>query len=309
MTEHRLFPYFLILAAGIIWGLVFSLTLIATAEGAHPLGLSAWQVVLTAAFFLFVCLVSGIKLFNFKNMHYYVVLALIGITVPNLLYYNAAPHLSAGILSITVSTVPLFTYAIMLVLRFESVVARRLAGIVLGMVAILLLVIPDQGLSTDDASFWILLVIICAILYAVENVYISKGIFPGTDVRELLLGSNLVAAAIQFPLAIFLDVDESWTWLASDAGLAIAGIAIGSGLAYTMFFYSIKISGPVFASQCAYAVTISGVIWGIIIFSEQHSIWVWLSVIVMLLGLMLVNPDDETEVADVNNSVNVEESF
>ena len=45
------------------------------------------------------------------------------------------------------------------------------------------------------------------------------------------------------------------------------------------------------------------------IFSEQHSIWVWLSVIVMLLGLMLVNPDDETEVADVNNSVNVEESF
>ena len=309
MTEHRLFPYFLILAAGIIWGLVFSLTLIATAQGAHPLGLSAWQVVLTAAFFLVVCLVSGITLFNFKNIYYYVVLAMVGITVPNLLYYNAAPHLSAGILSITVSTVPLFTYAIMLVLRFESVVARRLSGIVLGMIAILLLVIPDQGLSTDDASFWILLVIVCAILYAVENVYISKGIVPGTDVRELLFGSNLVAAAIQFPLAIFLGVDESWTWLASDAGLAIAGIAIGSGLAYAMFFYSIKISGPVFASQCAYAVTISGVIWGIMIFSEQHSIWVWLSVIVMLLGLMLVNPDDETEVADVNNSVNVEESF
>ena len=309
MTEHRLFPYFLILAAGIIWGLVFSLTLIATAQGAHPLGLSAWQVVLTAAFFLVVCLVSGITLFNFKNIYYYVVLAMVGITVPNLLYYNAAPHLSAGILSITVSTVPLFTYAIMLVLRFESVVARRLSGIVLGMIAILLLVIPDQGLSTDDASFWILLVIVCAILYAIENVYISKGIVPGTDVRELLFGSNLVAAAIQFPLAIFLGVDESWTWLASDAGLAIAGIAIGSGLAYAMFFYSIKISGPVFASQCAYAVTISGVIWGIMIFSEQHSIWVWLSVIVMLLGLMLVNPDDETEVADVNNSVNVEESF
>ena len=309
MTEHRLFPYFLILAAGIIWGLVFSLTLIATAQGAHPLGLSAWQVVLTAAFFLVVCLVSGITLFNFKNIYYYVVLAMVGITVPNLLYYNAAPHLSAGILSITVSTVPLFTYAIMLVLRFESVVARRLSGIVLGMIAILLLVIPDQGLSTDDASFWILLVIVCAILYAIENVYISKGIVPGTDVRELLFGSNLVAAAIQFPLAIFLGVDESWTWLASDAGLAIAGIAIGSGLAYAMFFYSIKIAGPVFASQCAYAVTISGVIWGIMIFSEQHSIWVWLSVIVMLLGLMLVNPDDETEVADVNNSVNVEESF
>ncbi len=309
MTEHRLFPYFLILAAGMIWGLVFSLTLIATAQGAHPLGLSAWQVVLTAAFFLVACLVSGTRLFNFRNLRHYILLALVGITVPNLLYYNAAPHLSAGILSITISTVPLFTYGIMLVLRFESVVARRMAGIVLGMIAILLLVIPDQGLSSDDASFWILLVIICALLYAVENVYISKGVAPDIDVRELLLSSNLVAAAIQFPLAIYLGVDESWTWLASDAGLAITGIAIGSGFAYAMFFYSIKTSGPVFASQCAYVVTISGVIWGIMIFSEQHIIWVWLSVIVMLLGLMLVNPDEEVEVADVNNSINVEESF
>jgi drug/metabolite transporter (DMT)-like permease len=309
MTEHRLFPYFLILAAGAIWGLVFSLTLIATAQGAHPLGLSAWQVVLTAAFFLVVCLVSGITLFNFENLRHYVVLALIGITVPNLLYYNAAPHLSAGILSITVSTVPLFTYSMMLVLRFESVVARRLSGIVLGMIAILLLVIPDQGLSSNDASFWILLVLLCAILYAVENVYISKGIAPHTDVRELLFSSNLLAALIQFPLAIYLGVDESWTWLASDAGLSIAGIAIGSSLAYAMFFYTIKISGPVFASQCAYAVTISGVIWGIMIFSEQHSIWVWLSVIVMLLGLMLVNPDDDAEFAVVGKSANVEKSF
>ncbi len=308
MTEHRLFPYSLIIAAGLIWGLVFSLALIATAQGAHPLGLSAWQVVLTAAFFLVVCLISRTRLFNFKNLRHYIVLALIGITVPNLLYYNAAPHLSAGILSITVSTVPLFTYAIMLVLCFESVVARRLFGIVLGLIAILLLVIPDQGLERDDASFWILLVILCALLYAIENVYISKGIAPGTDVRELLLSSNLVAALIQFPLAIYLGVDESWTWLASDAGLAITGIAIGSGFAYAMFFYSIKTSGPVFASQCAYVVTISGVIWGIIIFSEQHSTWVWLSVIVMLLGLMLVNPDDEAEIDDISKSTNVETS-
>ena len=309
MTEHRLFPYFLILGAGTIWGLVFSLTLIATAQGAHPLGLSAWQVVLTAAFFGVACLVSGITLFNFENLRHYVVLALIGITVPNLLYYNAAPHLSAGILSITVSTVPLFTYAMMLVLRFESVVARRLSGIVLGMIAILLLVIPDQGLDSGDASFWILLVLLCAVFYSIENVYISKGIAPHVDVRELLFSSNLVAAMIQFPRAIYLGVDESWTWLASDAGLSIVGIAIGSGLAYAMFFYSIKSSGPVFASQCAYVVTISGVIWGIMIFSEQHNIWVWLSVIVMLLGLMLVNPDEEAELADVGKSENVENSF
>ena len=308
MAEHRLFPYFLILGAGIVWGATFSLALIATAQGAHPLALSAWQVVLTAVFFLAAFLFSRFTLFNLKHLGHYLVLALVGITAPNLFYYNAAPHLSAGILAITVSTVPLFTYAIMLLLRFESVVMRRMAGILLGMIAILLLVVPDHGFSSDDANLWILLVIVCALLYAVENVYIGRGVAPSIDIRELLFGSNLVAALFQVPLAMYLGVDESWRWLASEAGLAVTGIALGSGFAYLMFFYTIKTAGPVFASQCAYAVTISGVIWGIIVFSEQHSIWIWISVMVMLLGLALVSPDQEAEVEDDNNNATAESS-
>jgi drug/metabolite transporter (DMT)-like permease len=270
MAEHRLFPYFLILGAGVIWGATFSLALIATAQGAHPLGLSAWQVVLTALFFLVAFLFSRFTLFNPRHLRHYLVLALVGITAPNLFYYSA--------------------------------------GIVVGMIAILLLVVPDHGFSSDDASLWILLVLVCALLYAVENVYIGRGVEPSIDIRELLFGSNLLAALMQFPLAMYLGVDESWSWLASPAGLAIAGIAFGSGFAYAMFFYAIKTSGPVFASQCAYAVTISGVIWGIIIFSEQHGIWIWISVIVMLLGLVLVSPDDETKVEDDNKTATAKPS-
>jgi drug/metabolite transporter (DMT)-like permease len=200
----------------------------------------------------------------------------------------------------------LFTYAIMLLLRFESAVLRRMAGILLGMVAILLLILPDHGFSNEDANLWILLVFVCALLYAVENVYIGRGVAPAIDIRELLFGSNLVAALVQFPLAMYLGVDESWSWLASPAGLAIAAIALGSGLAYLMFFYTIKTAGPVFASQCAYAVTISGVIWGIIAFSEQHSIWIWISVMVMLLGLALVSPDQATRAEDGNKTATAE---
>jgi drug/metabolite transporter (DMT)-like permease len=281
----------LIISAGLIWGATFSLALIATAEGAHPLALSSWQVVLTAIFFAFARLVSRFRLFDIRNLRHYIVLAVIGITAPNLLYYFAAPHLSAGILSITVSTVPVFTYAIMLTMRFESVVIKRMFGLALGMIAILLLVLPDHGLSSGDASFWILLVLVCALLYSIENVYISKGVDHSIDIRELLFASNIIAAVVQFPLAMALGLAEPVTWLASDAGKAVLGIAIGSGFAYSMFFYTIKSSGPVFASQTAYIVTISGVVWGIIIFSEQHSLWVWASIVVMMIGLVLVTPD------------------
>jgi drug/metabolite transporter (DMT)-like permease len=169
--------------------------------------------------FLAAFLFSRFTLFNLKHPGHYQVLALVGITAPNLFYYNAAPHLSAGILAITISTLPLFTYAIMLVLRFESIVLRRMAGILLGMIAILLLVVPDHGFSNDDANLWILLVIICALLYAVENVYIGRGVAQSIDIRELLFGSNQVAALIQFPLAMYLGVDEPWRCSRATQGL------------------------------------------------------------------------------------------
>ena len=97
MSSHRFLPYLLITVAGLIWGGTFSLALIATGQGAHPLAISAWQVVVTGIFFAFVCAIAKVPLFRFRNIRYYTVLAIIGITAPNLAYYYAAPHLSADL--------------------------------------------------------------------------------------------------------------------------------------------------------------------------------------------------------------------
>ena len=71
---------------------------------------------------------------------------------------------------------------------------------------------------------------------------------------------------------------------------AIVGMATISVTAYSMFIYLIAHAGPVFASQTAYVVTFSGVFWGMVIFDEQHSVWIWASLVVMLVALMLVTP-------------------
>ena len=291
MSNHRLIPYILITVAGLIWGATFSLALIATGEGAHPLAISSWQVVVTGVFFLAFCRLAGVPVFRLRNIPYYAVLAVIGITAPNLAYYFAAPHLSAGILSITVSTVPLLTYAFMLFLHYESIMRKRVFGIVLGMLAILLLILPDHEIRGSDANLWILLALLSAVLYSVENIYIGHGVDDIVDVRELLFGSNFIAFFLQFPLAWYLGVAEPVGWLFTAPGLALTGLGIGSGIAYAIFFYSIKTSGAVFASQCAYIVTLSGVFWGIVIFSEEHSIWVWSSLVVLMIGLFLVTPN------------------
>ena len=67
-------------------------------------------------------------------------------------------------------------------------------------------------------------------------------------------------------------------------------MAIINATAYALFVICIEKSGPLFASQVGYIVTLAGVFWGIVIFNESHSIWVWVSLVTMLIGLMLVSP-------------------
>ncbi|MFT5259864.1 MAG: drug/metabolite transporter (DMT)-like permease [Gammaproteobacteria bacterium] len=292
MPNARLLPYLLITIAGLMWGGTFTLALIATADGAPALTLTAWQVLVSAVLFALGCLITGKRTFVFKHIDKYLVIAFLGVIVPDLLYYNAAPHLSAGILSVTVSTVPVFTYAIMWVFGYESLVIKRALGIVLGMIAILLLVIPGQGLSASNASFWIALVIICAVLYAAENVFISEGISDDMPILELLCGSTVVASVLLVPATIWFGAEVPIGWIFTKAAWAVTATALISVFAYALFFHSIKIAGPVFASQCAYIVTLSGVLWGIAIFAEEHSIWVWISIAVMMAGIALVTPSE-----------------
>jgi drug/metabolite transporter (DMT)-like permease len=68
------------------------------------------------------------------------------------------------------------------------------------------------------------------------------------------------------------------------------GLGMINAVAYTLFFYLIETAGPVFSSQTANLVTLFGVFWGIVIFREQHSAWVWLSLATMMAALALVAP-------------------
>lgn len=131
----------------------------------------------------------------------------------------------------------MFTYLMAWVLGYESLRMKRAVGIILGMIAIVLLVLPDHGLKSMDAIF-----------YSIENIYISEGVDDSVDVRELLSGSNIIAMLILVPLTLIQGHSVSLEWVVSQSAWAVLGISISSTFAYMMFFYTIKISEPVFAS-------------------------------------------------------------
>ena len=106
----------------------------------------------------------------------------------------------------------------------------------------------------------------------------------------LLAGALILGGIVILPVVLYIDafmpLTTAWGRVESSV---IAMAAIGS-VAYLVFFTVVKSSGAVFASQTGYVVTLSGVAWGIVIFDEVHSTWVWISLGLILIGLTLVTP-------------------
>ena len=105
---------------------------------------------------------------------------------------------------------------------------------------------------------------------------------------------NIFASLILLPITFTFDGFIIPLFPIGELELAILGLGVINATAYTLFIITVRRYGPIFASQTGYVVTLSGVFWGIIIFHEIHSIWVWSSIATMIVGLALVTPNKPT---------------
>ena len=276
---------------GIVWGLSFSLSKIAVGLGGTPLGLTFWTCLLTGLMLLFYTIIRGQKIrFRLKDLQIILLLAFLGAMLPNMFFYYAAAHVSAGILSITITVVPIATYALSFILKLEAISARRITGVFFGVGAILVLVLPENSLPNKSEVIWIIVACLSSISYALENITLAIRGIDGIGPVRLSCGINLLAALILGIFSYFTDNFMSVPLPVTTLTWTILGISLIGATAYTLFVLTIANSGPLFASQVAFLVTISGVLWGMLIFGETHSSWVWLSLVLMLIGMSLVSP-------------------
>ncbi|MEM7194976.1 MAG: DMT family transporter [Pseudomonadota bacterium] len=290
----RLGLYLLLLFAGVIWGATFSLALIATREGLHPIALTFSQALVGALILLSVCAAKHkLPSCSAENLKRYVVIAVLGTVLPGTLYFYAARHVPAGLLSITIAAVPILTYAASLLFNIDRWYLARVAGLVFGFSGMYLLAqpetLPDIGMLP-----WIGVAFFCTLCYTTENMYIELRLPMSIDMLPLLAGGLTVAAMLSFPIMI---VVAEPTFIAPpfdhlDAILLALGL-IGA-VAYLIFLYLIRAAGAVFASMMAYVITLSGVGWGMLLFDEQHSTQVWMVLVLMITGMFLVTPNRQS---------------
>ena len=186
-----------LLMIGTSWGATIPLSKIAVSSGHSPLCITFWeQVIVTMVLGLLLIARSvifhrriGIPL-DRPSLVYYTMIAALGTVIPNFFSYWAMSQLPAGIMAITVASVPMFALAIAVAASIEPFVPYRLLGVCLGGAAVVLLVAPDTSLPDPEKAIFVLVGLVAPFCYGMEGNYIARFTPPTVDPKCALFCAN-----------------------------------------------------------------------------------------------------------------------
>ncbi len=203
-------------------------------------------------------------------------------------------HVPITITAVIISTSPLWTYALALLLRRESASLMRLAALAVGFLSSLIVIVtraPEAGIAAAPMAFgidgWILLTMTLPILYAFYNVFASMAWPKGMTAMTAGVIESFCSALLALPLLPLLEPlalsginSGYWLLLAATAMWVIERVC---------FFTLIQRAGPVTTVQAVYVGTPAAVVFGLVLFGEPMSLWLGISLALLMLALWLNN--------------------
>lgn len=279
----------LLILLGTIWGLSNMLTKLALEE-LDTFTFTFWQAAIAVCLLLVLAAVRRQRApLDAKHLRYYAFNGLAGLALPGLNIAIVVQHLPAGLLSAIISTAALFTYVLALAAGQEKFHPVRAFGVVLGLAGALCILLPGASLPSADMWQWALLALLTPLLYGVNGVFAGRFMPEGTGAAVMATGLLGVTALVYLVLMVALG-EPGLPWPPRwPSTYALYALALGAAVAFVVYFRLIRIAGEVFMSQVGYLVVAVGIIAGMVVFGERHSLWAWGGMALMLAGVALVN--------------------
>ncbi|MDY0830547.1 DMT family transporter [Microbacterium sp. BG28] len=216
------------------------------------------------------------------------VLALSFCVVPFLLFSWAQQHVTSGLASIYNATTPIMT-AVMAwaVFRVEKLRIVQIAGILIGILGVMVIIAPWQGLAPDQSLIAQLAILGATACYGFSLAYMRR--FTSDSGMSPLVFSFLnigIAAAIMLALTPLIAL----TPVRLDAAIVICLVllgCLGTGVAYIWNQNVLRTWGPTRASTVTYITPVVGVLLGAIVLGETVSWNEPVGALVVFLGILL----------------------
>lgn len=273
---------------GIIWGSSFLFMKVAL------LGLSpaqvAWSRLILGALTLglFAALRRDALPRSLAVWGHMTVLAISFCVVPFLLFSWAQQYVTSGLASIYNATTPIMT-AVMagLLFRVERLKPVQIAGIVVGILGVMVIIAPWQGLDLNQSLIAQLAILGATACYGFSLAYMRRFV-ANSGMTALVfslmnIGLAAVIMAILTPvIALTPVVLDPWI-----VGSVLLLGCLGTGVAYIWNQNTLRAWGPTRASTVTYITPVVGVALGILVLGEHISWNEPVGAIVVFVGILL----------------------
>lgn len=281
----------ILIGLGAGWGLTQPLAKVAVSAGYQHFGLIFWQFAIGTVVMTLLAAVLGLTLpRGMAQWRTCALIALIGTLVPNSASYQAYVHLPVGVMAIILSLVPILAFPMALGLGLDRFEWRRAAGILLGLGAVLMLILPGAELGLDLPVLWILVALVPSACYAFEGNFVARWGLAGLTAPQVLWGASIAGAVFSLPVAML-----SGHWISPFPPYGLPDLAhvlssVVHVFVYMGYVWLVSRAGPVFAVQISYVVTLAAFFWAWILLGDTYPALVWVSLALMLGGMALVQP-------------------
>lgn len=287
LRQSRSYPLLLLIATGVALGAAPPFARIAAQSGIPMIAFAFWQNLIGGLLLLLLASLNGVRP-PLRHLRFYAISGLITLALPSMLIFLAVARIGAGLPSIAYAFPAMLTYAIALGLRMERLAWMRAAGIGLGLIGILMILLPRSGPISDADLPWMLLAFVAPVSLALGNIYRTRA-WPKDAAPLALASGTLLGAAFWLLLAglAFGSVHLPSVAAPSDWVLAAAGFF--ACLSFIPYFELQRVAGPVYLSQIGYVMAATSLGVGTFVFGERYGLLVWLAVAVIVAGILLVN--------------------
>lgn len=276
------------LAAALVWGSSFLFMKVAL-DGVS-FGQIAWSREILGALTLGLIMLIGRHRLPRDPVIYahFVVIATTNCVIPHLLFAWAEQHISSGLAAIYNSLTPIATAVLAaLVFKVEKLGRAQIAGVVLGIVGVVVIIAP-WTFTDISADFWGQLACIgAAVSYGVAIGYLRKFIthrpISGTTVAFMNVGTAAVIMLLLTPFLALGPVDLSFPVV----GSLIALGALGTGLAYIWNLSVLRAWGPTPSSTVTYLIPVVAVVLGVLVLQETLHWHEPVGAVLVLIGILV----------------------
>ena len=271
--------------AGLIWGASFLFIELALTF-LSPVGVAFWRTTFGALAMAVAMLVFRTRLpTSFQAWKHLKIAGLMMSSIPFVLFSYAQTQVTSALAAILNAVTPITTVIVILIaFRTEKLKPHVITGIIIGLIGVLVVLGAWQGFGENN-PLAIVAMLVAVVLYGIGTPYVRKYVTPLNLATEVsVFGQVGTAALTLLPVYLFIGpMVNSVPDFQSVAAIVILG-ALGSGVAYLLYYKILDIVGSAIASSVTYITPIIAVLLGVWLLGEELHWYEPVGGLIVILG-------------------------